>query len=176
MLIGRRRAHGVFLLVLAVAALASVLLLASGPHAATAPAVAHALPTAATTHPGSSVAAGCSPYPWDWGSCVSDAWNAVTGLFGSLGNVAASYIEGLVETVVLWMYSAVLGAVVWAFVSAGQYFGYIVDVSINGFAYVASLLGVFALPVLTICLVGLGAALTVAWEALKDTPVVGGLA
>lgn len=132
--------------------------------------------------PPTELSAGCSLDPLSWGQCASDAYNYVAnqvssalGLAGAATNAAASAMSTLVEGVVLAMYDVALSMVVDIFVSVGATIALFLDSAIDTFAIIASSLGIFAMPFLTITTVALAGGVYLAFEALKDTPVLGAL-
>lgn len=116
-----------------------------------------------------TVSAGCSINPLDWGSCISQAVNWAVGLPGA----AAGAMWNLVVGVVISMYSDALGVIVSIFVSITNSFATLLSDTILVFASLASLMGIFALPFMTIALVGLASGLLLVFDLLKDTPILG---
>ena len=116
---------------------------------------------------------GCSIDPLSWGNCVSQAINYVGSKVSNAASAAGGAIATVVQGVALAMYQAALTAMVDVVVAVGSSIAFAIDSAINMFASVASLLGIFAIPFLTIAIVALAGGLYVAFEALKDTPVIG---
>lgn len=116
---------------------------------------------------------GCSLDPLSWGNCVSNAVNYVASKVTGAISSAGSYLQTLVEGVVLWMYQGFLTVVVDAVVAVGQGIASALIAAVNLFVSIASLLGIFALPFLMITSVGLAAGVYLAFEATKDVPIIG---
>ena len=117
----------------------------------------------------------CSIDPLSWGNCVSEAVNYVGSKVSNAASAAGGAIATVVQGVALAMYQAALTAVVDIFVSVGATIALAVDSAIDTFAVIASSLGIFALPFLTITTVALAGGVYIAFEVLKDTPILGAL-
>ena len=114
---------------------------------------------------------------WDPTTWVSDivnglSWAAQQG--ENALNTATGYMTGLVESAVLWIYSQALAAIVGLTATITNSFAAALDWMILTLAGVAASLGPFALPMMLVFLTALAAAVMLIWDALKDTPVVGG--
>lgn len=116
---------------------------------------------------------GCSIDPLSWGNCVSDAVNYVGSKVSGAASAAGGAIATLVQGVALAMYQAVLTAVVDIFVAVGSSIAWAIDGAINLFVSIASTLGIFAIPFLTITTVALAGGVYIAFEVVKDTPILG---
>ena len=125
--------------------------------------------------PPTELSAGCSLDILSWGQCFSDAVNYVVHQASNAVNSAASYMQTLVEGVVLALYQGALTVVVDIVVAVGQAIAQSMIVALGTFTAIASLLGIFALPFLTITTVALAGGVYIAFEVLKDTPVLGAL-
>lgn len=119
---------------------------------------------------------GCSLDPISWGTCLADAinaaGNAVGNAIGNAGNAVGGYISSLVQGVLLIMYQIGLSLVVSIIVSVGATFALLVDTAILTFSSIASTLGIFAMPFLTIAVVALASGIYLAFEAVKDAALV----
>ena len=117
----------------------------------------------------------CSIDPLSWGNCVSQAVNYVGSKVSGAVSAAGGAIATVVEGVALAMYHAALTVIVDVVVAVGSSIAIAIDSAIDTFATVAGGLGIFALPFLTITTVALVGGVYVAFEMLKDTPVLGAL-
>ncbi len=115
----------------------------------------------------------CSIDPLSWGNCVQNAVNYVASKASGAVSSASHYMATLVEGVILWMYNGALTIIVDLIVAVGQSLAAALIWAIDAFAAVASLLGIFALPFLTITTVALAAGVYLAIAVSKDAPVVG---
>ena len=129
--------------------------------------------------PPTELSAGCSLLPTSWTQCIYDAFSYAANQFsnavGAAGNATASFFTTLVQGIVLEMYDVGLSIVVSIFVSVGATIALFLDSAIDTFAIIASSLGIFAMPFLAITTVGLAGGIYLAFEALKDTPILGAL-
>ena len=116
-----------------------------------------------------TVSAGCSIDPLDWGNCISQAVNWAVSLPGA----AAGALWNLVVGIVVAMYGDALNVIVSIFTFITSSLAALLSDMILVFASLASLMGIFALPFMVIALVSLASGLLLAFDLLKDTPVLG---
>ncbi|MFZ0700086.1 MAG: hypothetical protein WAN74_07875 [Thermoplasmata archaeon] len=93
-----------------------------------------------------------------------------------LPSAAAGVVASLVEGIFVYMYGAALGVIVGIFTTVTNAIASTIIAAINGFASLASLMGIFALPFMTIALVALASGLFLALDFVKDVPIVGAFA
>ena len=142
-------------------------------HAATAGAIT-APSTPAPQSSGTPTVSGvsCSVFGFDPCQSLGNAWN-------SFWNGVSNAVNGIWNTVIaifVYVYGAILGVIVSIFDAITNGIASLLDTMINGFTWIASLLGIFALPVVVILLVTLASGLYVALAFLKDVPVAGAFA
>ena len=111
----------------------------------------------------------CNLDPFTWGNCLGDLYQ---GLQNGL-NAVSAYFQNLVLGVFDYAYGVFLGTVVNIFDAATNAIAATIIWILGGLTWIASLLGIFALPFAVIAMVAVWAALNIAWEVLKDTPIVG---
>ncbi len=108
----------------------------------------------------------CALFGWDPCQSIGNAWN-------NFWHGVSTYLWNQVIAIFVYIYSAALGAIVGIFIAITTTIASVVIAAINGFAWAAGLMGIFALPFMTLALIGLSGGLLLLFDVVKDIPVVG---
>lgn len=113
------------------------------------------------------VSAGCSIFdPLGCIGQINQAWN---NFWHGVSNALWNTVIGIF----VWIYAQVLGVIVGIFIAVTNAIANVIIWAINGFAWAAGLMGIFALPFMTLALIGLTGGLLLLFDVVKDIPVVG---
>lgn len=132
----------------------------------------HAVPAGSggqISGPPGALPGSCSLNPLSWGQCITDVFSSAA----KAAKTAANFMNVLIEDAILTMYAEALVAVVAIVVAIGQSIATVMIAVIDGLAFVASLLGVFAIPFMLIGTVSLAAGVYLALAVMRDAPILG---
>lgn len=174
------RGRRVLLLCAIAAVVVAALALALGAQAGAGTATSGVSGTATPAHSFASqttISAGCSISINDLWGCVQGAWNAIgswaNNTFNIFGNYLTSFVDGLivgaVSDVLIGGIAPLINGIANALAS--------VLLTLTDFAAsFAIMLGPFSAPIFVGILLSIMVSLTVAFEAVKDVPIVGAFA